>query len=229
MLFRFIDTPEILLYIIPVILMSLTFHEFSHGYISYRLGDPTAANEGRLSLNPIRHLDPIGTLMFLFSRFGWAKPVPINPMYYKDKKKGTMLVSLAGPLSNILLAFIFSIPMYYIGMTKGLIVGNIYRGFDIGVIMYNFSYLFYMVNIGLAAFNLIPIPPLDGSKILQGLLPTKQYMKYLQYERMLSIALLFVIFIFRDVLSIILNPIIKFFEFAINTITIALISFIINL
>jgi Zn-dependent protease len=90
--------PIILIYLVPVILISITFHEVSHAYCSHRLGDPTAKNMGRLTLNPLKHLDILGTIMILVSGFGWAKPVPINPMYYKDKKKGTMLVGLAGPL-----------------------------------------------------------------------------------------------------------------------------------
>src|SRR5690554_6464074 len=99
--FDFVD----ILYTIPAILIALTFHEFSHGYVAYILGDNTAKYQGRLSLNPIKHIDPIGFFVLLFFRFGWAKPVPYNPSYFKNRKKGTLLVALAGPLSNLILSF----------------------------------------------------------------------------------------------------------------------------
>ena len=98
---------SIIIYLLPVILVSITIHELAHGYISYKLGDPTAKNAGRLTLNPLKHLDILGTIMILISGFGWAKPVPINPIYYRDRKKGTMLVSLAGPLSIFFLHYFF--------------------------------------------------------------------------------------------------------------------------
>ncbi|MBN2853068.1 MAG: site-2 protease family protein, partial [Clostridia bacterium] len=100
------------LYMIPVLLISLTVHEFSHGYVAYRLGDNTAKNAGRLTLNPLHHLDPIGTLMMLVAHIGWAKPVPINARNFKNPKQDTVKVGIAGPLSNIIMAFVFVIPTY---------------------------------------------------------------------------------------------------------------------
>ena len=154
--------------IIPVLLISLTIHELSHGYTAYRLGDMTAKDQGRLTLNPLKHLDPIGTIMLFVARIGWAKPVPVNPFFFRDRKKGMMLVSIAGPLSNLVLAFmgIFLYQLSFITM-YGLIV----RGNNIVTYWLLFLSLFFSVNLNLAIFNLLPIPPLDGSKVLSGVLP----------------------------------------------------------
>ncbi len=203
-----IDTLIEKLYLIPVILISLSFHEFSHAYSSYRLGDPTAKEAGRLTLNPFRHLDILGTIMLLVTRFGWAKPVPINPMYYKNRKKGTMLVSFAGPLSNIFLALISAFPMAYAASRYGFSIGSLYKGWDVSIILYNLFYLFYVININLAIFNLLPVPPLDGSKVLGGILPTSQYYKIMQYERFTGIIFLLVLFMFPGLLSKVLSPLV---------------------
>lgn len=148
--------PEMLLRI-PALLIAITFHEFAHARVSYSLGDPTPKQTGRLSLNPLAHLDPVGLLMLWIFRFGWAKPVQINPYYYKDPKKGVLLVSLAGPLSNLVLAFFTLIFLKLDFITSSFAV--------------NFVYILFVYNLGLAVFNLIPVPPLDGSKILVNLLP----------------------------------------------------------
>lgn len=207
------------LYALPAILLSLSFHEMSHAYVSYRLGDPTAKSVGRLSLNPLKHLDPLGTLMLVVSLyygrgFGWARPVPINPMYYKDKKRGTMLVSLAGPLSNLLLALIFAFPMLFTGIKCGLSPDEIFNmnillNTNIIVLMpiiFNVCKFFYIINISLAVFNIIPVPPLDGSKILSGLLPSRYYFKLMRYENYVGLAFLLLIFALPQVLSTILSP-----------------------
>ncbi len=162
----------------------ISVHEFSHGFVAWKMGDPTAKNAGRLTLNPLAHLDPLGALCMILFRFGWAKPVPINPFYFRNRKKGTVLVSLAGPGSNIVFAFICGI------IVAGLyIVMNLTFRFS-GVLLYgvlNTVAEFFMVcaamNISFAIFNLIPIPPLDGGKILGVVLPTSTYMKLLEYER----------------------------------------------
>jgi Zn-dependent protease len=195
----------------PVIIISLTFHEFSHAYVSYRLGDPTAKNLGRLTLNPLKHLELFGTLMMLIARVGWAKPVPINPMYYRDRRKGTMLVSLAGPLSNILLALIFAFPMYYLEY-------KYYVPKGISQVLYDLCYLFYILNLNLAVFNIIPVPPLDGSKIMAGVLPSRQYFKMLEYQNYFMIGFLILVFIFPGALSFILRPLINLVSIAIGTI-----------
>lgn len=165
--------------IIPAAFLSVVFHEVSHGYVAYLLGDPTAKMQKRLSLNPIQHLDILGLLSMIIFGFGWAKPVPVNPYYFKRKKLGMALVSLAGPFSNILCAILALgickvltlIPIY----SEGLFI--VLQGF------FEFLMIFIILNIGLAVFNLIPISPLDGSKILFSVLPDRAYMKILQFER----------------------------------------------
>jgi len=166
---------------------------------------------GRLSLNPLKHLDPLGTIMLLFSNFGWAKPVPINPMYYKDRRKGTLLVSLAGPLSNLLLATIFY-TLYFVIYGK---FGSIKLGiFDLQA----FSAIMISINIGLAAFNILPFPPLDGSKILGSLLSPQYYYKMLQYENYISIAFLLLVFAAPGALSFIMSPLTGGFGKLVSTI-----------
>lgn len=216
----------IYLYAIPAILISLSFHELSHAFVSYKNGDPTAKNLGRVSLNPFRHLDPLGTLMLIISMqsgfgFGWAKPVPINPAYYKNRKRGTVLVSLAGPLSNLLLAFVFSFPMAYIAMKSGFSAGEAYdssvgifgRGLSAEVIIFNICRFFYMINIGLGVFNTIPIPPLDGSKILSAVLPQDKYFKLMQYERYIGLIFLAVMLLRPGIISTIMMPLRRAVEF----------------
>lgn len=146
-----------MIYILPAILLAISAHEFAHGYVSYKLGDPTPKLDGRLTLNPMAHFDLWGTICLALFRMGWAKPVRINTAYYKDRKKGTILVSLAGPAMNYLLAFIAM-----------LIYGLFYR------VESSYGIWFYylaLINIGLGTFNLIPFPPLDGSNVLQELFP----------------------------------------------------------
>lgn len=181
------DSPLMMISGVVVILMSLTVHEVSHGYAAYKLGDPTAKNAGRLSLNPLKHLDPIGALMLFIFGFGWAKPVPVNPYYFEgDRRKGMMMVSFAGPASNLLLAFIL-IAIYSIGH-----FGTLSYAYSMtGLILYRAITL----NVYLAIFNLIPIPPLDGSKILAGILPQATAYKFLntveQYGFLILMALVF--------------------------------------
>jgi len=205
------------IYALPAILISLSFHEMSHGYASYRLGDPTAYRLGRVTLNPLKHLDPIGTLLLVASMFsgfgfGWAKPVPIDPTYYRNPRRDTVLVSLAGPVSNLLLAFIFAFPMAIIGAKNGYPTGDIlnssyiFSGFSWQAILFNISSYFYMINIGLATFNILPIPPLDGSKILTAILPTDLYFKLMQYERYVGLFFLAIILWKPGVLYAILTP-----------------------
>lgn len=197
------------LYLIPVILLSLSFHEFAHAFVSYKLGDPTAKSMGRLTLNPLKHLDPVGTIMLVISGLsgsgiGWAKPVPIDPRYYKDARRGTMLTSLAGPVSNVLLAVIFAFPVIYIE-TKYASSGVS----NFNYFIYTLSSKFIIINLGLAVFNILPVPPLDGSKILSGILPPEQYFKLMQYENYIGIIFIIVVFAFPSVLQNIMTPIVK--------------------
>lgn len=193
--------------LIPVILISLSIHELAHAYVSYRLGDPTARDLGRLTLNPLKHLDPFGTIMLVVSitrgiGFGWAKPVPINPAYYKNRKLGTILVSLAGPLSNVLQALVFAFPLLYIR----LVFGSVSDYSALGV-LYLLSNLFVRINLGLAVFNMLPVPPLDGSKILSGILPTRYYFKLMEYERYIGLAFILIIFLKPEWLHVVFMPI----------------------
>jgi Zn-dependent protease len=213
------------LYAIPAILISLSFHEMSHAYASYRQGDPTAKRMGRLTMNPLKHLDPIGTLMLIVSMlkgfgFGWAKPVPIDPTYYSNQKRGMILVSLAGPVSNLLLALVFSFPMAYIAMKNGFTPGEAYNssyglfgsGYSLQSILFNISRFFYIINIGLATFNIIPVPPLDGSKILTAILPVDLYFKMMRYERFIGLAFLALILVMPGMLYTVLAPVKRLFE-----------------
>lgn len=146
------------LLIAPALIISVTIHEFMHGFVSHLLGDPTPKKAGRLTLNPIRHLDPLGSLMILLVHFGWGKPMPINPGYYKNPRMGMMYSAAAGPLSNFLVAFLVG---YAIRVAQLKPDGFI-----------NISlYFLAIISIYLGVFNLIPIPPLDGSKVLAAFLP----------------------------------------------------------
>ncbi len=157
---------QIIILLVPPVLLALTFHEFMHGWTANRLGDPTAKFAGRLSMNPLVHLDPIGTIMIFLVRFGWAKPVPVNPRYFHNPKRDLLLVSLAGPGANMALAFIS-------GILVRLVNAGMLNFLPAGVLqpVYVMLTLSLQINVALAFFNLIPVPPLDGSKILAGLLP----------------------------------------------------------
>lgn len=205
-----------LLLSLPVILLSLTMHECAHGYMAYRCGDSTAKAFGRLTLNPLKHLDIAGTLCMLIAGFGWAKPVPVNTRNLRNPKRDMVLVSLAGPVSNLLLAFVAAAVaelLRAIARANGLfsIFGNFlwYEG-NLGLALYFIYELFNLMvilNIGLALFNLIPLPPLDGSKILAGLLPGHLAVRYLQIERYSSqIFLVVMLLSITGKLSILLYP-----------------------
>ena len=176
--------------VIPL-LYSVIIHELAHGWVAHRLGDPTAKMAGRLSLNPLRHLDPLGTLMLFLFGFGWAKPVPINMNYLRDPRKGMIMVSAAGITANILLATTALFLSRFLSPSSGEATRLI-------------LYYLAQINIILAAFNLIPIPPLDGSKILMGFMPEKmqyQFSRLEPYGFFLIIGLLY---------SGVLDPVIAF-------------------
>lgn len=167
------------------VLLCLMVHEICHGLTALSLGDPTARSMHRLSLNPLRHIDLFGLLMMFAVGFGWAKPVPVDPRYFKDPKKGMALTALAGPVSNFMLAFSLIL------LSKGIYLYANYTPTWNGI--FNFLLSTAILSIGLGLFNLIPIPPLDGSKVLGALLPDQTYFKLMRYERygMLLLILLF--------------------------------------
>lgn len=184
-----------------ILLMSVVIHEISHGYSAYIQGDPTAYYEGRLTLNPLKHIDPIGSILIPIITtlagfpFGWAKPVPFNPYNLKNKRWGELLVAIAGPLSNIIIAVVF-----------GLIIRFGHARLPAPFI--SLSVLVVIINLGLAIFNLIPVPPLDGSKVLFGFLPQRFQSYRLALERYSFLLILFLIIIPQ--FSIMLGSIVAF-------------------
>ena len=174
-----------LLVSVPGLLLCLSLHEAAHGYTAYRLGDPTAKNAGRLTLDPLKHLDPVGTICLLFFHVGWAKPVPVNTWYFKNPRRDTALVSLAGPVSNFLLAAVL------LFIRQFLIFSSVMPVYVLGLMVHYAA----IMSIGLGVFNLIPVPPLDGSKILFSFLPWQQAAKYAKYEQYIQFGLLVLLFV----------------------------------
>ncbi len=197
------------------VLLSLSIHEMGHGLAAYLMGDNTARSQGRLSLNPIQHIDPIGGLCLLLFGFGWAKPVPVNPDNFNNKKGGMVLTSLAGPLMNFILAFLAQIGVVVLG---GMTFKTAGVGYDIASVLYMLFYYLVIMNLGLGIFNLIPIPPLDGSKVLSSVLPTDLYFKYMQYERFgfILLILLMNFSVFNRFLNICVSGIINFYDLIIG-------------
>lgn len=203
---QYITNPSalfMLLVSVPGVLIAITFHEFAHGYVAYKLGDNTAKLEGRLSLNPLDHLDPIGTLMLLLAGFGWGKPVNVNPSNYTRKismEKGEALVSLAGPLMNIILSIIFAI--IYFSIYK---FANVtFLSSTVGSVLMLLISATISINVGLGIFNLIPLPPLDGSKIIMPFLPYKAKQWFRNNEQIFYI--IFVVIWITGIAGIIISP-----------------------
>lgn len=178
------------LFILPCVLIALTFHEVAHGWAAFKLGDPTARNLGRLTLNPLKHLDPIGTLCMLFFHFGWARPVPINSRYFKNPRRDMALTAAAGPAMNFVLSF------------AGLLLRQIFAaifmaagyssqfGYYVQYSVLTLLTYFHILNLSLGIFNLIPVPPLDGSRIFLVWLPAKYYFGVMKYERYIQLGLM---------------------------------------
>jgi Zn-dependent protease len=184
-----------LLFAVPSILIASTVHEYFHAWTAYKLGDPTPKAEGRLTLNPLAHIDPIGALMMVLFRFGWSKPVPINEWNFEKRRQGKALTALAGPVSNILLA---------------AISGLLYHFLSGYYLIAFFLYIFATINISLAVFNLLPIPPLDGHKVVNWFLPKKWSYRWESLEKYSWIILLLLLLPF--------SPISTFFTNFINTV-----------
>ncbi|XPV76915.1 MAG: site-2 protease family protein [Desulfovibrio sp.] len=164
------------------LLLGLTCHEAAHGFVAYLLGDPTAKQQGRLSLNPLKHLDPLGTFAFLITRMiGWAKPVPVNAGYFRDPQKGMMLVALAGPGANFIVAILFAFILHFVtGIAPTASAGTVQTILEP---IANIAYVGVRVNLTLMIFNLLPIPPLDGSNVVAGLLPPVAAYKYMSFAK----------------------------------------------
>lgn len=178
---------------LPIILLSLSLHETAHGFAAWRLGDPTARNLGRLTLNPMKHLNPLGFLCMMVAGFGWANPVPVNARYFRKPRRDMALTSLAGPVSNLLLALVFLLLLRFLGL--GVLWEQVFLApseFTRNLAYFAILFLYYGVsmNVTLAVFNLLPVPPLDGSRILFLLLPPRLYFKIAPYERYIVIAVM---------------------------------------
>lgn len=181
-----------LLISLPGLFIAIILHELAHGFTAYKLGDSTAKDAGRLTINPIKHIDPIGFICMLIFKFGWAKPVPINPYNFKKRKRDTILVSIAGPLTNYTIAIVMGLIITLIPIRNAVVFQVL------------LTTLWY--NIMLGTFNLLPFPPLDGSKIVASLLPIKYEYYFYKYERYLYVFLLFLIA--TDLINKLLGPII---------------------
>lgn len=186
---------------LPPLLFALTVHELAHGWVAFRLGDPTAKLAGRLTMNPLKHLDPLGVLAFVIMKIGWAKPVPVDPRYFRNPQKDMLLVALAGPGSNVLLALASALlarvlvsvpvlPLFVLQPLVGMLVASVW------------------INIMLAVFNIIPIPPLDGSKVLMGVLPPEAARSFARIEPF-GFFILLALF-YTGVIGALILPIIRF-------------------
>ncbi len=188
-----------------VIFCTMPIHEYAHALIATKLGDQTPRLSGRLTLNPMAHISPLGALMIVLCGFGYAKPVSVNPRNFKDSKKGMALTAIAGPISNLIMGFLF------------VFLSELFYNLEPSLLTSSFYYFFYfaaVVNVNLAVFNLLPIPPLDGSRILQLLIPAKYYYKFLEYERYIVIVVFILILtgVLTKPLSLISSLFLNLFE-----------------
>lgn len=199
-----------------VVMTTLPVHEFAHGYVAYRLGDPTPKYQGRLTLNPLAHLDFFGTIMLMFTGFGFAKPVPVNTFNFKNRKRDMALVAFAGPVANVLLALVV-IAVYKLILCAQIFITGTVANYGIFSTFTDILYQIAYVSTALAVFNLIPIPPLDGSRIALIFLPEKTYFKIMQYEQYIFIALF--VLLFTGILDLPINFLTSLIFKLINLIT----------
>lgn len=198
------DYIQRLVILVPSVIISLTVHEFAHAWAAMRMGDPTAKMLGRLTLNPLKHLDPLGTIMLFFSGlFGWAKPVPVNPRNFRDYKRGEIVVSAAGPVSNLILAVLCAVilqVMDWAAPTFGVALPWLFKP------LFMMVHVGVIINISMAVFNILPIPPLDGSHILAVVLPPRSARSFAQIQPYGFIILM--IFIASGAFSNVFSPVI---------------------
>ncbi len=191
----------------PGFLLAITVHEFTHGYVAYKLGDPTAKLAGRLTFNPISHLDVLGTVFLVLTQFiGWAKPVPVDPRYLRNPKRDMLWISLGGPAANLVAAVFLTLVLHALAFFAGGSIGSLgsfFLGPFFGILVFGIQ-----INVILALFNMIPVPPLDGSKILEGLLPRRYAYQYSQLEPYGFIIL--VLLMFSGAINYVLVPPIRF-------------------
>ena len=182
-----------------VLLLLLPVHEFAHARVSYALGDPTAADAGRLDLNPLVHLDPVGSLLMLLVGVGWAKPVPVDPSYYKNPRRDMVITAMAGPLANLLMGFLFLILAQ---ISMGYWIRGYYNGADVDTLYYMVLILqtIASISVSLAVFNLLPVPPLDGSRLVEYLLPRRWLMTYYRYARAIN-SIFLALLLFTDLFT----------------------------
>lgn len=185
---------EYIVSLVIAVILAMSIHEMAHGLVSYWLGDPTAKLQGRISLNPFAHVDWLGVLCLLLFHFGWAKPVPVDPSYYKDRKTGIIWTSFAGPVANFLLAFVCIFCLILILKLNPLFLYS-----DLGSLLESILSMTATLNIGFGLFNLIPVPPLDGSKVLFAFLPDEQYYRFIQGSPFFMLVL--VVLIYLGILS----------------------------
>lgn len=193
MSFDFLNSVSDFLTSLLAILFAISIHEFGHAFVAHLNGDNTAKNAGRMTINPLNHIDPFGMIMMFLVHFGWAKPVPVNPYNYRNEKIGNITVSIAGVAFNLISAIIFALINKYVDVVS----------------IKTITYSLVMYNIGFAAFNILPIPPLDGWNIIATFLPNDLVYKIYSYSRYTTI--LFIVLIMTNAFSIILNPIYMFF------------------
>ena len=204
--------PQTLVLLIPVILFALTVHEYAHGIVAYRLGDPTAKQAGRLTLNPLSHLDPVGTIMLFLVGLGWAKPVPVDPRYFANPKRDMLWVALAGPAANMGLALLSGLIIRFVTSDP-----SAYLSGALGPILISMMVRSLQINLMLAVFNMLPVPPLDGSKIMYSLLPPQYAHWNYNLERYGPMVLLGLVmmgmFTGFSILWLFIGPFVRFFAF----------------
>lgn len=190
---------------LPAVLIAITFHEYAHAFAADKLGDDTPRRQGRLTLNPLAHLDPVGSIMLVFAGFGWGKPVEINPRNFNrtiSMSKGEAIVSIAGPVMNFILAILFSIIYFTIGKFAPTFIFT-----KLGIIIMTLLQIIVMINVGLGVFNLIPLPPLDGSKVLNHFLPYSAKEWFARYSQVFYI--IFIVLWITGIAGSIISPIIN--------------------